>query len=677
MFYVHVIVEEPPNVLYETAVNIAHIINTGTFKDLLFEIGSDQFLERNVLVFGREKKDNANCVLMNNAKRLYLPKKLTRENSRDRLYNELIDLFEEKRVGWFSGIQDSKGKIFIEHLSSALCEKCWDEIVPEVFSLTIAMRKYAEHLQKSAQLTYNAHHSTTVVQLYEFIEISEFLPSERIERHRWITLAAVNEKIPQYITREMRKPLLYSLIKILNPTILNMLHRDLTGDMSACNTNSKDNTPAVNDRRHGNILYMPWFISIRDLQKSIIQRLTLRYGDPLPDSICIPSLEWIRLQFWPTNSTVNRAIKHTGRFKIKYQVQIPTFTGVRNRPSLVPLDIPNSISDLFYNGDVYVGYKDTVFESSNAIRHAAEFFQAIDQKFSNEIPPILCIYTDGGPDHRTNFGSVQVSLISLFFKGDFDMLIALRTAPYHSWANPAERIMPILNLKVALVRNVFSKENEEIFEHLNTLEDIRKLVLNENPFKCYDPVLNIDIDELYQEISYIDETLRINETTWASLKKHDKLMKFIKSHCQQRLYSFQIKKCLQPNYLNHYASFNSIYGTETNECHCPSLLLNQEEQERGSNKEDHPLYNILFVRERISCSSPIETNYYACEHGDKVQLCYWCGTENDLSELPNSLTSHYKIVYPCCNACKELGKDHFTRLEIKVGQNSKRKKYES
>ncbi|CAG8850582.1 7773_t:CDS:1, partial [Racocetra persica] len=44
--------------------------------------------------------------------------------------------------------------------------------------------------------------------------------------------------------------------------------------------------------------------------------------------------------------------------------------------------------------------------------------------------------------------------------------------------------------------------------------------------------------------------------------------------------------------------------------------------------EDYQLYNILFVCEHISCNLPIETNYYACEHGDRIQLCYWCGTED-------------------------------------------------
>ncbi|CAG8554015.1 16529_t:CDS:2 [Dentiscutata erythropus] len=109
----------------------------------------------------------------------------------------------------------------------------------------------------------------------------------------------------------------------------------------------------------------------------------------------------------------------------------------------------------------------------------------------------------------------------------------------------------------------------------------------------------------------IDDTLQINETTWAELRKHKKLMEFLNSHCQQRLYSFQIKKCTQYgcsfcksirmplekfdslNFLpdpipsiddsNHHSLFNSLYGNKTNEDYCPSLLINQEGQERGPN----------------------------------------------------------------------------------------------
>lgn len=110
------------------------------------------------------------------------------------------------------------------------------------------------------------------------------------------------------------------------------------------------------------------------------------------------------------------------------------------------------------------------------------------------------------------------------------MLIALRTAPYHSWANPAERIMSIINLGlqgVAIMRDIMSTELENIFKKADTLEEIRaaadknedlknglrdcilniqrllhartvRLVLHENPFCCYDPASDHDIDNFFK-----------------------------------------------------------------------------------------------------------------------------------------------------------------------------------
>ena len=60
--------------------------------------------------------------------------------------------------------------------------------------------------------------------------------------------------------------------------------------------------------------------------------------------------------------------------------------------------------------------------------------------------PVLFVYTDGGPDHRLTYISVQISLICLFKKLDLDYLCACRTAPYHSWRNPVERIMSVIIL---------------------------------------------------------------------------------------------------------------------------------------------------------------------------------------------------------------------------------------
>ncbi|GES77710.1 hypothetical protein GLOIN_2v1773035 [Rhizophagus clarus] len=214
-----------------------------------------------------------------------------------------------------------------------------------------------------------------------------------------------------------------------------------------------------------------------------MERLKKIHNFSIPSTIHILSEEWIHLQFCSTNATITRAIYHTSRFNVKFKVQkfciqycqwtclisaddkhkipireeVAVFTGVQNQYSLIAQDsilattdhdftklfltpsviffilIPNDILESFYNGQVFVSYKNTVFELSSAIRHLAEFLNALNIQYEHQIlPPILCLYTDGGSDHRCNYGSVQIALICLFICEDFDLLIAVCTAPNHS-----------------------------------------------------------------------------------------------------------------------------------------------------------------------------------------------------------------------------------------------------
>ena len=74
---------------------------------------------------------------------------------------------------------------------------------------------------------------------------------------------------------------------------------------------------AVNERRHGTIPYMPldsFCLSVRDLHEIIVERLKIVHGDLLSFTVHIPSEEWIRLQFNPTNATTTRLIYRTSRF---------------------------------------------------------------------------------------------------------------------------------------------------------------------------------------------------------------------------------------------------------------------------------------------------------------------------------------------------------------------------
>ena len=99
------------------------------------------------------------------------------------------------------------------------------------------------------------------------------------------------------------------------------------------------------------------------------------------------------------------------------------------------------------------------------MRHATELREIIREDFCNDEvamdKPVLVLFTDGGPNHRTTFETVQFSPLCLFIQLDLDMIVALHTAPYNSWMNPAERAMSVLNLSLqhcALDRKPTSEE---------------------------------------------------------------------------------------------------------------------------------------------------------------------------------------------------------------------------
>lgn len=125
-----------------------------------------------------------------------------------------------------------------------------------------------------------------------------------------------------------------------------------------------------------------------------------------------------------------------------------------SRASIIPsvtlhIHIPEEERGSWYNGTPYVCMKDAVFQPSNPRRHAIELQKVIAQHHLEA--PIVVMYTDGGPDHRCDYISVIYSMVFLFFDLNLDMLVLARNAPGHSWRNPAERIMSVLNLGLQAV----------------------------------------------------------------------------------------------------------------------------------------------------------------------------------------------------------------------------------
>ncbi|POG77649.1 hypothetical protein GLOIN_2v1767477 [Rhizophagus irregularis DAOM 181602=DAOM 197198] len=628
----------------------------------------------------------------------------------------------------------------------------WNQVIPATLSLIEILKKYAGYLTITTTNMNILHHSDGSArnpendctmyriiacknenlndiysqlnyvllekQMYEYIDIKQYLPIDIMKRYQFIKELQLTFPIGVY--RYHQGNYLGTINYVwrvpenedeLNETLKARMLPYKKRKFGIC-PEKYGKCPEIFHVYKRQILYMPLALSVRDLREIVTERLKIIYSDPLPFTIHIPSDEWIRLQFCPTNATTTRSMHHTGQFNVKFKVQgrllrkssddahycaalfrylrefcihykqwtclisaddkhkvpigedVAVSTGVRNRHSMVAqnstlaaadhdftklsitpsvtffISIPNEISGSFYDGQVFVSYKDATFEPSNAIRHSTEFLNALNIQYAHQMtPPILCLYTDGGPDHRCNYGSVQISLICLFLSGNFDLLIAVRTAPNHSWTNPAERIMSILNLGlqgVALKRDQMSPESEVLFDTANTLDDIRtkaqesnkleselkesiasvqnilnnqteRLSLKEKKFKCNDSANVEAITELFESIHTLDPTLTVEETTQVQIRHHTALIEFIDTHCRIRAYSFQVKKCnnitcsyCKPirlplhefNNLNflpdpipsrdntdHYMPFERVYGTETTEEYRQTYMQKQANAE--------------------------------------------------------------------------------------------------
>ena len=170
---------------------------------------------------------------------------------------------------------------------------------------------------------------------------------------------SVRQILPTFSTRAMRKEIIQRYSREVQPALLRNIFSFITNDSSAAETallekvdesvavflaesddpdlfydmrklNGRpmdeslnpfwdevgkflDESSIVDDRRHGEVTYLPLAISISDLIRHIKERL--------PVGTKCPSESWVRLEFWLTNPYYKSAVNYTGRFPVKYSVQ--------------------------------------------------------------------------------------------------------------------------------------------------------------------------------------------------------------------------------------------------------------------------------------------------------------------------------------------------------------------
>ena len=83
----------------------------------------------------------------------------------------------------------------------------------------------------------------------------------------------------------------------------------------------------------------------------------------------------------------------------------------------------------------------------------------------------------------------------------------------------------------------------------------------------------------------------------------------------------------------------------------------------------------IVVKEALSCTSPIERQYYSSVLVKLPPMCYYCGI-GDESQFVNDqeikeLCQCYAVVLPICFLCKSKGKKVYTKMPMNVAKRRK------
>ena len=287
--------------------------------------------------------------------------------------------------------------------------------------------------------------------------------------------------------------------------------------------------------------------------------------------------------------------------------------------------IPISPDKSFVRGKVTTIINDSVFQTSSPFRHTAALIKMLHHQDQIKV---LMKFSDGGTDQRNTLEAVKCASICLFKELNLDMLILARCAPGHSWVNPAERVMSILNLGLqncSLQRDAADDETEKRINNCNSMAAIQKLAdkhdgikekwakavepvqsvvkdrfmrlsLKEEPFQHEEPVTERAINELKEcHLKKLFPTLDLSKLRKDHTSKVPSYHAWLEAHCRQRQYNFQIRKCndesccslpsapaalltwlpdpvLQANG-EHYKSYTEVKDVDTTEDDRPSLKL--------------------------------------------------------------------------------------------------------
>ena len=390
----------------------------------------------------------------------------------------------------------------------------------------------------------------------------------------------------------------------------------------------------------------------------------------------------------------------------------PISTGVRGKKSIAPstttlaakdhdmsmssvtpsvvlqCEVPDDATKSFVRGTVTTVVNDSVFQMSSPFRHAAALIKVMQQSQGKDAK-ILMKFTDGGTDQRNTLEAVKCASICIFYELNLDMVILARCAPGHSWMNPAERVMSILNIglqncalqrmesdegterelkkcgSMAQIRSLGEKKPEIKEKWMEIMEPIQstirnrfmRLALKDKPIQALDPVSEDEIDVLQRHLREHFPELDLHKLQKIHTQKVLSYKQWMEKHCRQRQYTFQIRKCddeeccLRPtldrenlNWLPdpvvnqsdeaHFLPYPSVKQQDTTEEARPSL---KQVKVRTSKKNDARKDDI---EQEVEGPEATGNENQELNQGNTEENTEHTGTEHELVEEPKFADFH-------------------------------------
>ena len=89
----------------------------------------------------------------------------------------------------------------------------------------------------------------------------------------------------------------------------------------------------------------------------------------------------------------------------------------------------------------------------------------------DKTPPRLYVYSEGGPERKTDNWSVQKSYIAVFLKHSFEKVLIAWTTANLSYRNPVEKVHSTANLglqSIGFMRKLIPKNLEKLMHNANS-----------------------------------------------------------------------------------------------------------------------------------------------------------------------------------------------------------------